>query len=81
MFLTKHHLEWKRQGDVMWRSFFLAIVVFALLLGLQCMFIEQAKWSSDGSAIVPPDWAPWSLISTGAVIMLYSFSLPKKLGS
>jgi hypothetical protein len=65
----------------MWRSFFLAIGVFGVLLGLQCMIIEQAKWSSDGATLVPPDWAPWSLISTGAVVMLYSFSLPKKLGS
>ena len=65
----------------MWKSLFLAIGVFALLLGLQCMFVEQAKWSGDGGTIVPPDWAPWSLISAGAVIMLYSFTLPKKLGS
>ncbi len=28
--------------------------------------------------LVPPEWAPWSLISAGAVVMLYSFTLPKK---
>jgi hypothetical protein len=28
--------------------------------------------------LVPPDWAPWSLLSAGAVVMLYSFTLPKK---
>lgn len=28
--------------------------------------------------LVPPEWAPWSLLSAGAVVMLYSFTLPKK---
>ena len=28
--------------------------------------------------IVPPDWAPYSLISTGAVVCLYSFSIPTR---
>ncbi|MBL9125319.1 MAG: hypothetical protein JNG90_16900 [Planctomycetaceae bacterium] len=28
--------------------------------------------------IVPPEWAPWSLLSGGAVTMLYSFTLPKR---
>jgi len=26
--------------------------------------------------VVPPDWAPYSLMSTGAVVCLYSFSIP-----
>lgn len=26
--------------------------------------------------ITPPDWAPWSLLSGGAVTMLYSITLP-----
>lgn len=28
--------------------------------------------------IVPPEWAPWSLMSAGAVTMLYSFTIPRK---
>jgi hypothetical protein len=28
--------------------------------------------------LIPPEWAPWSLLSAGAVVMLYSFTLPKK---
>jgi len=28
--------------------------------------------------VIPPDWAPWSLMSTGAVVVLYSFTLPRK---
>jgi len=29
--------------------------------------------------VVPPDWAPWSLMSAGAVTMLYSFTLPQRV--
>ena len=30
---------------------------------------------------VPPDWAPWTLISVGAITMIYSFTIPRRLGS
>jgi len=30
--------------------------------------------------IVPPPWAPWSLMSAGAVMCLYSFSIPNRMG-
>ena len=30
--------------------------------------------------LAPKDWHPWSLLSSGAVIILYSFSLPKRHG-
>jgi hypothetical protein len=65
----------------MWRSFFIAMGFFALILGVECMFVEGATWAGNGGALNPPDWAPWSLVSTGAVVMLYSFTLPKKLKS
>ena len=29
--------------------------------------------------VVPPPWAPWSLISAGAVVVLYSFSIPRRV--
>lgn len=28
--------------------------------------------------ITPPAWAPWSLLSLGAVTLLYSFTIPKR---
>jgi hypothetical protein len=28
--------------------------------------------------IIPPPWVPWSLMSTGAVVCLYSFTLPRR---
>jgi hypothetical protein len=30
--------------------------------------------------ITPPAWAPWSLMSLGAVTLLYSFTIPKRAG-
>jgi hypothetical protein len=29
----------------------------------------------------PPDWAPWSLISIGAITMIYSFTIPRLVAS
>lgn len=29
--------------------------------------------------IVPPEWAPWVLLSVGAVIILYSFTIPRRV--
>jgi hypothetical protein len=80
----------------MLRAFFLAIGVFAFILGLECLVLEKAVLhpSREGAAsglaqqvgtpyreISPPDWAPWSLLSGGAVVMLYSFTIPAKLRS
>lgn len=28
----------------------------------------------------PPEWLPWGLISSGAVVILYSHSLPRRNG-
>jgi hypothetical protein len=29
--------------------------------------------------LVPAEWAPWGLISMGVVVILYSFSLPRRV--
>lgn len=29
--------------------------------------------------VVPPEWAPWSLMATGVVVILYSFSIPRRV--
>ena len=34
---------------------------------------------SDGKTYTPPDWTPWSLFSAGAVVMIYSFTVPKRV--
>ena len=35
----------------------------------------QAKAPPARRELRPPEWAPWSLLSAGAVIMLYTFTL------
>jgi hypothetical protein len=68
----------------MWRAFFLGLGLFLLLVGLECMAIDQATInnpSEEGSSVVtfaPPEWVPWSLVSAGAITILYSYTLPAK---
>lgn len=72
----------------MWRSLFLALGVYTALLGAECLAIERAtlKPHVRGGQVIraekivqPPDWAPWSLMATGAVIILYTFTLPRRV--
>ena len=80
----------------MWRAFFLSLGIYSFLLGVECLAIERAVVSVSREAstatpgqpaaantreITPPEWAPWSLMSGGAVVMLYSFTIPKKMKS
>jgi len=74
----------------MWRTLFIALGLYAVIVGVECLVIEKAvlakhaapqEAGSVGPAsrdFVPPDWAPWSLMSVGAVTMLYSVTLPKR---
>ncbi|MEM9353009.1 MAG: hypothetical protein AAGA92_08345 [Planctomycetota bacterium] len=73
----------------MWRALFLALGAFTCLLGVQALAIERAtvKQSAPDNPgaytykeVTLPDWAPWSLMSGGVVVVLYSFTLPKKVG-
>jgi hypothetical protein len=71
----------------MWRSFFLAVGAYCFLLGVEALAIEKAIVKTEGTSfqaatreVVPPDWAPWSLLGTGAVVMLYSFTIPQRVG-
>ena len=78
----------------MWRSFFLAIGVYGILLGAEAMAIQRAELRPDAPLVrsdvigtrrggvrevVPPPWAPWSLLSAGTVVVLYSFTIPRRL--
>jgi len=42
------------------------------------LIVEPPK-PGPNKQIVPPDYAPWSLIGTGLVVILYSFTLPRRL--
>lgn len=34
-----------------------------------------------GTVIKPKEWIPWSSLATGAVVLLYSFTLPRRWGA
>ena len=66
----------------MWRSIFLAMGIFTLILGLETLVIDSATFANHSEGrreLNPADWAPWSLLSAGTVVILYSFTLPQKL--
>jgi len=78
----------------MWRAFFLALGITSFILGMECLVIDKAVMAASESSgasgfleratpgyreVEPPEWAPWSLMSGGAVVMLYSFTIPKKI--
>jgi hypothetical protein len=71
----------------MWRSFFLAIGVYVCLLGVEALAVERAVLKPELSSskmvgqseIVPPDWAPWSLLAAGAIVSIYSFTIPMRV--
>ena len=70
----------------MWKALFLGLGLFILVLGLEMLTIDSAtitNVSDDGNGpsvvtIAPAEWVPWSLVSAGAVTILYSFTLPQK---
>jgi len=74
----------------MWRTLFIALGLYAVIVGIECLVIEKAVLAKHAAPqeagvaapgsrdFVPPDWAPWSLMSVGAVTMLYSVTLPKR---
>jgi hypothetical protein len=70
----------------MFRSLFLALGTYSCLLGVEALAVERAvlkKPEGDTAAVqrvvAPPDWAPWSLMGGGAVVVLYSFTIPKRV--
>ena len=77
----------------MWRAFFWAVGIYACLLGAECMVVEKAVLHSKKPTavnrlgiqtaprqkeIAPPDWAPWSLFSFGAITLIYTITLPNR---
>ncbi len=40
---------------------------------------DTEKKAGPKKQLNPPPWAPWSLMSTGAVMCLYSFTIPKRV--
>ena len=67
----------------MWNSIFLAIGIFATLIGVELLFIDSAVVvplaGGTGNSISAPEWAPWLLISGGAITILNLCTLPNGL--
>lgn len=74
----------------MWRAFFLAVGISLCILGAEAMVLHKAVLAAEKTPekpvpttkpreIKPPEWAPWSLLSAGAVIVLYSFTIPRRV--
>jgi hypothetical protein len=73
-----------RPGEItMWKSLFLAVGIFATLVGIELLFIDSAvivPLTGGGSrTVAAPEWAPWLLISVGAVTILNLCTLPRGL--
>ncbi len=72
----------------MWRALFLALGISSCIIGLESLAIDKAVLKPQPAEvegappvqreITPPDWAPWSLMSGGVVVVLYSFTIPKR---
>lgn len=60
----------------MWRSAFLAAGIFACVIGAELLIVDAVTLLPlDGAGaprnLTAPDWAPWSLLSAGAVTIMH----------
>ena len=79
----------------MWRSLFLAVGIFTIILGISFLGIDRVTLRFHEEApppaafsfsdapkegppvqITPAPWWPWTFLSFGAVVCLYSFTIP-----
>ncbi|MGA2616573.1 MAG: hypothetical protein ABSF26_03125 [Thermoguttaceae bacterium] len=82
----------------MWRAFFLAIGLYLVIFGMECLAVDQVylraheaprpaaglfqSAAAEGPPLTfaPSPWMPWSFLSSGIVVCLYSFTIPRRLG-
>jgi len=70
----------------MTKSLFLASGIFCCLLGVEMLVIDSAMlrpFSGNGEtqAFTAPEWAPWTLLSVGAVTILHFCTVPASAAS
>lgn len=68
----------------MWKSLCLAMGTFACVIGVEMLLIDSAVVVPLGGQGGPrvftaPDWAPWTLLSVGAMTVLHFVSLPRSV--
>ena len=72
------------------RAFFLAMGISSAIIGLECMAVDKATVISQVESkvggppktqvreISPPDWMPWTLLTAGIIVVIYSFDIPRR---
>ena len=77
----------------MWRAFFIALGIMAIIVGFESLVIESANFYSikgtidtaagGGSTVTwqPKEWFPWLVLSGGALVVIYAFTLPRRFRS
>lgn len=75
----------------MWRALFMAVGIAGAVFGLECLAIDKAilmpprngstQTITSSREWVPPEWLPWTLITGGAIIVLYTFTIPRRAAS
>jgi hypothetical protein len=60
--------------------------VTCVLIGLEALAVDRAVLKAVATdvgvsqqVVDPPQWAPWSLMAGGAVVVLYSFTIPRRV--
>ena len=43
-------------------------------------FQQPTLVDTNNNTVRPPEWIPWSLIASGAMVVLYAMTLPKRWG-
>ncbi len=66
----------------MWRAMFLALGIYCVLIGLEGLALHSAtlkEWVTEGTRELNLErWMPWSILSAGAIVILYSFTIPRR---
>lgn len=45
----------------------------------QKSFFSSPSTGVSRKTVKPPEWAPWTFLSSGIVVLLYSFTIPQRL--
>jgi hypothetical protein len=64
------------RGPPMWKSACLAAGIFACAVGAELLIVDSVMLlpidgAGEARPFVAPDWAPWSLVSAGAVTIMH----------
>lgn len=78
----------------MLRAFFLAMGISTCIYGAECLVVERFVLAAEKPVATqpgaftapakpprdmnPPEWAPWSLLATGALVVLYSLAMRRE---